>query len=563
MLQRLAIRDFAVITATELEFGSGMTVISGETGAGKSLLVDALGFLSGERADAAMVRHGSERAELQAEFDVSAAAAARAWLQEQELDDGNACLLRRVLRADGGSRAWINGRAVTLAQLAEIAGLLVEIHGQHAHQSLLSKPAQLALLDTVGKHEALLAAVAEPARQWRALQRERELLTARGDVADRVALLQHQLQELERGPEGDAWLEPAAVADLAAHHRRLANSAALLEATATAGARVLGDDENEGALAQVHAARATLARVIDDEPRLAEVAAMFDAAAIQLDEAAALLDRVRDDSQLDPAAFDQLDRQLGRLHDLARKHRVAPEALHGVLARIRDELAGLEHADQRLEELDRAMGQVRDEWQQAAGTLAAARAKTATRLGKDVSRLMGELGMAGGLLKIELETLPGTTPDPQGGERVEFLVTANPDQPPRALRKVASGGELSRIALAIEVAALGSDGVPTMVFDEVDSGISGPVAAVVGRLLRQLGQRCQVMCVTHLPQVAAHGHRHYRVSKSAESGITQSALETLDTQGRTEELARLLGGATVSKEARGAARKLLEDAAAD
>jgi len=209
------------------------------------------------------------------------------------------------------------------------------------------------------------------------------------------------------------------------------------------------------------------------------------------------------------------------------------------------------------------MEQAGDEWRQATAALSAARAKTATRLGKDVSRLMGELGMAGGRLKIDLEAQPGSAPDPQGAERVEFLVTANPDQPPRALRKVASGGELSRIALAIEVAALGGDGVPTMVFDEVDSGISGPVAAVVGRLLRRLGQRCQVMCVTHLPQVAAHGHRHYRVSKSAESGITQSALETLDAQGRTEELARLLGGATVSKEARGAARKLLEDAAAE
>lgn len=558
MLARLTIRDFAVITATELEFGGGMTVISGETGAGKSLLVDALGFLSGERADAAMVRHGSERAELQAEFTVGDAAGARMWLQEQELNDGDACLLRRVLRADGGSRAWINGRAVTLAQLTELAGLLVEIHGQHAHQSLLSKPAQLALLDNVGKHDMLLANVAATAGDWRKLQRERELLTARGDVADRIALLQHQLQELERDP-----LEPAAVSELATRHRRLANSAALLEATSAASGRVLGDDENEGALVQVHGARSALAKVIDDEPRLADVAAMLDAAGIQLDEAAALLDRIRDDSQLDPGAFEQLDRQLGRLHDLARKHRVAPEALHDIRERIRGELAGLEHADQRLDELDREMEQAHGAWQSAASALTAARSKTATRLGKDVSRLMDELGMAGGLLKIDLEPQPGSAPDPHGAERVEFLVTANPDQPLRALRKVASGGELSRIALAIEVAALGSDGVPTMVFDEVDSGISGPVAAVVGRLLRQLGKRCQVMCVTHLPQVAAHGHQHYRVSKSADSGITQSALDTLDTQGRTEELARLLGGATVSKEARGAARKLLEDASAD
>ncbi|PNS08074.1 DNA repair protein RecN [Solilutibacter silvestris] len=558
MLQRLTIRDFAVITATELEFRGGMTVISGETGAGKSLLVDALGFLSGERADAAMVRHGSERAELQAEFALADALAAQAWLREQELDDGGACLLRRVLRADGGSRAWINGRAVTLAQLTELAGLLVEIHGQHAYQSLLSKPAQLVLLDNVGKHDGLLANVAASAQRWRALQRERELLTARGDVADRVALLQHQLQELERDP-----LEADAVTELATRHRRLANSAELIEATGHASTQVLGDDASAGALALVHAARAALARVIDAEPRLAEVDAMFDAAAIQLDEATALLDRIRDDSQLDPSAFEQLDRQLARLHDLARKHRVAPDALAAVRERIREELAGLEHADSRLDELDGAMAQAAGEWQQAATSLTAARRATASHLGTEVSRLMGELGMSGGLLEIALEVQPGSTPDPHGAERVEFLVTANPDQPPRPLRKVASGGELSRIALAIEVAALDGDSVPTMVFDEVDSGISGPVAAVVGRLLRQLGKRCQVMCVTHLPQVAAHGHQHYRVSKSADSGITQSALDTLDAQGRTEELARLLGGATVSKEARSAARKLLEDANAE
>jgi DNA repair protein RecN (Recombination protein N) len=552
MLQRLTIRDFAVITATELEFGGGMTVISGETGAGKSLLVDALGFLSGERADAAMVRHGSERAELQAEFSIADAAAARAWLREQELDDGDACLLRRVLRADGGSRAWINGRAVTLAQLTELAGLLVEIHGQHAHQSLLSKPAQLALLDNVGRHDALLANVASTAGVWRKLQREREALTARGDVADRVALLQHQLQELERDP-----LEPEAVADLATRHRRFANSAALLEATSAASSRILGDEEAEGALAQVHGARSALARVIGDEPRLADVDAMLDAAGIQLDEAAALLDRIRDDSQLDPVAFEQLDRQLARLHDLGRKHRVAPDALADVRERIRDELAGLEHADQRLETLDREMAQAETDWRQAAAALSAARQATAKSLGDEVSRLMGELGMAGGLLKIDLEAQPGSTPDPHGAERVEFLVTANPDQPPRALRKVASGGELSRIALAIEVAALDGDSVPTMVFDEVDSGISGPVAAVVGRLLRQLGKRCQVMCVTHLPQVAASADHQWQVTKAAANGKVASRVNILGSSERVEEIARMLGGVKITETTRKHAAEML------
>ncbi len=554
MLIRLAIKDFAVVTASELEFGPGLTVISGETGAGKSLLVDALGFLSGQRADSGMVRHGSERAELHAEFDLGDAPAARAWLREQELDDGDACQLRRTLRADGGSRAWINGRPASLTQLAELAACLVEIHGQHEHQALLSKPSQLALLDAFGGHDAALAQVGAASRRWSGLLRERDTLSKTGDVSERSAWLRHQLDELEREA-----LAPEAIAELNATHRRHAHAAGLIAACESALAR-LGGDESPALPQQLQQLRNELARVQEHEPRLAEVDAMLDAAAIQIDEAAVLLDRVRADLDLDPAQFDELEGKLSRIHDLARKHRVTPEGLAAHRDVMAQEFENLRNAGVRLQVLDGEIQAATADWRKAADTLSKARTKAAKTLSTKTSALISELGMGGGRFEVTLEPLAESRPDPQGAERVEFLVSANAGQPPRALRKVASGGELSRISLAIEVAALGSDAVPTMVFDEVDSGIGGAVAEIVGQKLRALGDKRQALCVTHLPQVAAQGHAHYRVSKAVASGVTQSAVQLLDAKQRQEELARMLGGVEVSSEARAAAKRLLRDA---
>jgi DNA repair protein RecN (Recombination protein N) len=562
MLIRLAIKDFAVVTASELEFGPGLTVISGETGAGKSLLVDALGFLSGQRADSGMVRHGSERAELHAEFDLGDAPAARAWLREQELDDGDACQLRRTLRADGGSRAWINGRPASLTQLAELAACLVEIHGQHEHQALLSKPSQLALLDAFGGHDAPLAQVGAASRRWSGLLRERDTLSKTGDVSERSAWLRHQLDELERES-----LTPEAIAELNATHRRHAHAAGLIAACDSVLNRLtggfdarLGGDESLALPQQLQQLRNELGRVQEHEPRLAEVDAMLDAAAIQIDEAAVLLDRVRADLDLDPAQFNELEGKLSRIHDLARKHRVTPEGLAAHRDAMAQEFENLRNAGVRLQVLDGEIQAATADWRKAADTLSKARTKAAKTLSTKTSALISELGMGGGRFEVTLEPLAESRPDPQGAERVEFLVSANAGQPPRALRKVASGGELSRISLAIEVAALGSDAVPTMVFDEVDSGIGGAVAQIVGQKLRALGDKRQALCVTHLPQVAAQGHAHYRVSKAVASGVTQSAVQLLDAKQRQEELARMLGGVEVSSEARAAAKRLLRDA---
>src|SRR5690606_15201153 len=345
MLTRLSIRDFAVASATEIAFGPGLTVISGETGAGKSLLVDALGFLSGLRADSGMVRHGAARAELDAAFDLADAPAALEWLREHEFDDGDACQLRRTLRADGGSRAWINGRPATLSQLGDLAARLVEIHGQHEHQALLSKASQLALLDAYGRHSAELEAVAAAARDWLALERERDALSQAGDPAERREWLRHQLEELA----GEA-LEPEAIDELQASHRRHAHAAELIEACDTALSRI-GDDE---ALSpQLQRVRSDLARMQEHEPRLSAVDAMLESAGIQLDEAAALLQVVRDDLEVDPESYRELEQRLVRLHDLARKHRVSPDGLAGRRDELAAELEALDNAGERLQALGR------------------------------------------------------------------------------------------------------------------------------------------------------------------------------------------------------------------
>jgi DNA repair protein RecN (Recombination protein N) len=552
MLRHLAIRDFAVVRAAELEFGPGLTVISGETGAGKSLLVDALGFLSGTRADSAMVRHGAERAELTAEFGLEDAPSADYWLRSQELDEDGTCQLRRTLRADGGSRAWINGRPATLGQLSELAAHLVEIHGQHEQQALLARPSQLALLDAYGRHADLLASVRAAANAWSALLREREDLAGRGDVSERIAWLEYQLAELDREE-----LAPEAIEALVAGHRRQAHVAELSAACDDALARLAGD-EGQAIGAQLQQVRNALDRQAEHETRLSEVGGMLEAAAIQVDEAAVVLERVRADLDLDPGTLDELDRRLARLHELARKHRVAPEALAGQRAALASELDALCGAGERLAVLDREIAAASGHWHEAAGALTAARTGASRQLSDAVTALLAELGMGGGRFEVAVEAADGARPDPQGAERIEFLVAANPGQPARPLRKVASGGELSRISLAIEVAALGLDAVPTMVFDEVDSGIGGAVADIVGRKLRALGHARQALCVTHLPQVAAQGHAHFRVSKDTGGGITLSAVEVLDARQREEELARMLGGARVGAEARAAARALLE-----
>lgn len=552
MLKHLSIKDFAVVRQTELEFGPGMTVVSGETGAGKSLMVDALTLLAGARADSGMVRHGSDRAELAAEFALAVDRPALQWLRDNALDEeGDSCQLRRVIRADGGSRAWINGRPATISQLAELAGLLVEVHGQHDQQALMARSSQLSLLDAYARNGEQRLAVRKAATHWQGLLDEAAALSERGDVADRIDWLSHQLGELE----GDD-LSTQAIAQLTASHRRQAHATALGNACERAHG-LIGGDEAPNALDLLRQARNELARVAEHEPRLAEVDALLDSAAISLDEAIALIGNIGDDLAEDPESFAEIEARLGRLHALARKHRVPMEQLGEQQQRLHEEVEQLRGAEERLQALAAEISKAHTVWSTAAAGLSATRQQAGQALSAATSTLINELGMDGSVFCVQLEPQPGDRPDPLGAERVEFLVAANAGQPPRPLRKVASGGELSRISLAIKVATIGLDSVQTMVFDEVDSGISGAVADIVGNRLRALGEHCQVLCVTHLPQVAAKGHTHYRVSKAPVDGMTQSAVEQLDRKAREEEIARMLGGVEISAEARAAARKLI------
>lgn len=554
MLTSLYVRHFAVVEAAEIAFGPGLTVVSGETGAGKSLLVDALMLLAGARADSGMVRAGSDRAELAAEFDLTDLPEARDWLQREELDEDGGCQLRRVLRTEGSSKAWINGRPANARQLGELASLLVEVHGQHEHQALLSRSHQLALLDAYAGHDELLAQVRDGAMQWRELGLRMRKLSGGDDPGQRIELLRHEIGELEK------WaLPPAELAELEANHKRLANAGHLAEGSAGVVELLDGDSEFSlrRMLGRAHAELGKLA-VLDD--KLAPLLELLDNAGIQLGEAADGLGRYAQDVDLDPERFDEVDTHLARLHELSRRHRLPAIELHDRLTALHAELAELEGAGDALELMAAQRQQLLHDYTDAAAQLSQARRAFAERLGEEVSLLMTELGMAGGLLRVELESETGDDPDPQGRDRCELLVSANPGQPPRPLRKVASGGELARISLAIEVATLGKDTIGSMVFDEVDAGIGGAVAEVVGQKLRALGAQRQVLCVTHLPQVAAQGHAHLRVSKHSDGDSTHTRIDKLDPAGRRDELARMLGGVEITRETRAHAKQMLERA---
>jgi DNA repair protein RecN (Recombination protein N) len=557
MLTRLSVRNFAVVEAAEIDFGRGLTVVTGETGAGKSLLVDALLLLSGARADTGMVRAGCERAELAAEFDLSAAPSARQWLAEQAMDEPDgSCRVRRVIAAEGGSRAWINGRSASLAQLSELTTTLVEIHGQHEHQALLDRAQQLQMLDEFGACADATAKVAKLTRRYRDITvREREL-SGGDDRASRIDLLRHEVAELER------WALPAdALAELDARHKRLANAGKLAEGAS--GLADLLDGEGEYAASRITArAHAELEKLAEVDPALQATVDLLDSARIQLGEASDVLSRYAQDLDLDPEKYAEADAHLTALHDLSRRHHLPVAELHAHAGTLRTELEALEGAGDALAKLAAEHKQCFADYGTAAATLTKQRTAAAKKLGKAVTALMDELGMAGGSFAVDLQPQFSGEPDPQGRERCEFTVSANPGMPLRPLRKVASGGELSRIGLAIEVAALGTQGAGTMVFDEVDAGIGGAVAEVVGAKLRALGERRQVLCVTHLAQVAAQGNAHLSVAKAVDGDTTRTHIATLDAKGRSEELARMLGGVEIDKETRAHAKRMLEKAQA-
>jgi DNA repair protein RecN (Recombination protein N) len=546
MLTALRLRDFVIVEAVELEFGPGFTVLSGETGAGKSILIDALGLALGARADSGVVREGAPRADIVAEFSTDARL--DAWLAERDLGgDPGAVLLRRVVEADGRSRALVNGHPATVAQLRDIGESLVEVHGQHASQSLLRPDGQRGLLDRYAGAAGELVALAQAHAAWRGLDKELERArTGERELVLERERLQWQVDELAQvAPVPGEWDE------LAAEQKRLANAASLIE-----GARGLADalsDDDEAIADRLHAIQQKLKPLAALDPTLAPVLEMLETAAIQAGEAGSTLSAYADRVDLDPARLAEVEARIGVLYAAGRKFRLPPERLGDELASLRTRLESLARA-QDVEALERRVDAARADYEKLASALSKRRAKAAATLSKGVSDRIGRLGMQGGRLEIVLER---GEPASHGIDRVEFRVAGHAGATPRALGKVASGGELSRISLAISELAAEANPVPTLIFDEADSGVGGAVAEVIGELMRRLGESRQVLCVTHLPQVAAKANQHFSVSKQQDADRTTSLIERLDRGRRVEEIARMLGGVAITATTRKHARELL------
>ncbi len=554
MLTQLRVRDFAIVEELELELAVGMTAVTGETGAGKSILVDAIGLLLGDRADSGTIRQGAERTDISAAFDLDSLPVARAWLAERDLDRERECHLRRVVASGGRSRNYINGVPQPAQALRELGELLVDIHGQHEHQSLLRRDAQRQLLDDYAGNQALATELEERYRNWNRLRRElRDLRQASSERDARLDILRHHLREL-------AALNPVEgeIAELESEQRRLANASELLET----GQRLLDwlTDGDEGSIAdRINQSLRDLDALNRLDARLGPVGELLDAALIQIQEASGELRGYVQDLDLDPEHLARVEQRLTATHQLASKHRVATEELPALRVRFEAELDALEHSETRLETLQQAVTDALDDYRNRAEQLSERRAAAARELGERISKALAGLGMPGGRFAIALERLD--KPTPGGLENVEFRVSANPGQPLRPLAKVASGGELSRISLAIQVITAHAARIPTLIFDEVDTGIGGGVAEVVGRQLRMLGHNRQVLCVTHLPQVAAQAHQQLKVEKQTDRENTHTRVLLLDANERVTEIARMLGGLELTANTLAHAREMVEKAA--
>lgn len=547
MLTHISISNYTIVSELEMEFSAGMTVVTGETGAGKSIMLDALGLCLGDRADPKAVRHGCPRAEISASFDLGKIPGARDWLAERDLGTGEEVILRRVVTAEGRSRAYINGSATTLQDCAELGQKLVDIHSQHAHQSLLRKNVQRQLLDNFAAHQPLVSKLEQTASDWLRARRELELLTGSADEhSAREQLLAYQVEELD-----DLALEAGELAALEAEQKQLANAETILQSAHQALTLV---EEQESALqhslqlldAQLHAG--------DSANNARE---LLDSAAIQAGEARAEIQAHVDAVEVNPERQSAVERRLEAIYDVARKHRVMPEAVADIHRQLREELQSLADGGQRIEQLHEQMAQLQQAYSKDAAKLSKQRQRAARKLEKAAGEILATLAMEQCRFEIALTARESDVPHPQGSEEVEFLISTNPGSPPQPLAKIASGGELSRISLAIQVVTASAGTVPSMVFDEVDVGIGGAVAEVVGRLLRTLADNAQVLCVTHLPQVAAQGHQHLQVSKQADADSVATQLRQLGDEDKVEEIARMLGGVKITKQTRAHAREML------
>jgi DNA repair protein RecN (Recombination protein N) len=552
MLSHLYIRDFTIVHELELTFEPGFTALTGETGAGKSILVDALALALGERADNTVIRHGCARAEIVAGFALRPEQEAARWLNEHELFADQECVLRRVIDADKPSRGFINGRPVPIQMLRELGQYLVDIHGQHEHQSVLRRDGQRQILDDYAGVNEALAKLNLHYRELTTLTSRLQALQRQAMDRDaRLDLLRYQVRELEA-----LGISTEELAQLEEEHSRLANGAELLEGLQKT-AQTLYDDDQAAVSPVLASTLSRLEQLERYDGRLVELTALLRDASIQVDEAASRLHQYLDTLELDPQRLQAIDQRLASVHDLARKHKTRAEELPQVFERLANELHDLEEGDLNIERLQQRIETERQRYFEVAQQISAMRQQAAPTLAKSVTAQMQQLGMPGGRFAIQLEPFTNGELSATGLERVEFLVSANPGQPLRALTKVASGGELSRISLALQVTAAQVARIPTLVFDEVDVGIGGRVAEIVGQQLRRLGTSREVLCITHLAQVAALGDQHLQVSKTNAGASTSATVRALAGRDRIDEIARMIGGIKISKKTLAHAQDML------
>lgn len=552
MLVHLSVHNYAIVEHLDLELQGGMSVITGETGAGKSIMLDALGLALGDRADSGVVRPGADKADILASFDLADIPEARSWLSERDLDTDGPCILRRVITSEGRSRAYINGSPCPQGDLKALGELLIDIHSQHEHQSLLKPDTHRRLLDEYAGASDLARQVQLATQRWKQTRSELERLSSSSDEQRaRHQLLSYQLEELENLSLGDNELE-----QLEQEHKTLSNAEQLL-GTCRQVLELCSESDAGNVLSALTASLNRLGAFSNQPGALSEATNLLASAQIQVEEAVGELNRFIDHFDADPQRQQQLEDRLDSIYSLARKHRVQPGDLGQLQQRLLDELESLNADDEAVERLTDELAAYARHYQEKASELSQLRQAAASTLASAVEVEMQRLGMPGGRFNIQLIAQDSENLQPNGLEQIEFQVSANPGQPLKGLAKVASGGELSRISLAIQVITAQTSRVPTLVFDEVDVGIGGPTAEVVGQLLRRLGERGQVLTVTHLPQVAAQGHQHLFVHKQRGSEETRTAVATLDAEQRIEEVARMLGGLDLTDESLAHARKML------
>ena len=548
MLTHLSIRNMAIAAHLELEFAAGMTALSGETGAGKSIVLDALGLTLGDRSSADVVRHGSDRADVTAVFDLAKLPHALSWLKERELDQDCECIIRRTVTAEGRSRGYLNGQAVPMQDLREFGERLMEIHSQHEHHSLLKRETQQQLVDEFGNLTTLRSEVSQRYREWKQKsQKLEQILNQNQEAEARIQLLTYQVEELDT-----LALQDGEIDLLEQEQHQLANAESILASVHQVSDGIL--EQEGGCLDQLRHGMHVLEDLELNNEKLANARSLVSEALIQLEEAHRELRHLQDEVELDPERLREVEGRLSTIYDLARKHRVAPDQLAERHQEISSELAELTSDENNADALTLQVDKLHQDYIDLAAELSGGRTKTATALQAAVVAQLANLGMTP---EFVIELRPLEEPGILGAEEIEMLISMNAGQPPKPLRKIASGGELSRISLAIQVVTAASSQTPTLVFDEVDVGIGGATAEIVGRMLRELGKSAQILCVTHLAQVASQANHHLFVTKSIREGATQSSIHRLNGDDRVHEIARMLGGVNITEHSLAHAHEML------